>query len=114
MVQDASLPALTLYDAPRLPFRGLMVQLDRRIVDVAFLLRINKLLVYLDSFGGPTLFPFESYPIGGKKPITKPVSGPLGQTEVAITKVLHVREKLRCPYCQTTFVIRGSRIQKVG
>lgn len=63
----AALPSLTLYDAPRLPFRGLMVQLDKRIIDVAFLLRINKLLVYLDSFGGPTLFPFESYPIGRKE-----------------------------------------------
>ncbi len=67
LTKAASLPALTLFDAPRLPFRGLMVQLDRRIVDVAFLLRINKLLVYLDSFGGPTLFPFESYPIGSKR-----------------------------------------------
>ncbi len=62
----AALPALTLYDAPRLPFRGLMVQLTKRVVDVACLLRINKLLVYLDSFGGPTVFPFDSYPIGGK------------------------------------------------
>ena len=60
----AALPALTLYDAPRLPFRGLMVGLTKRVVDVAFLLRINKLLVYLDSFGGPTVFPFDSYPVG--------------------------------------------------
>lgn len=69
--QEQALPALTLYDAPRLPFRGLMVQLDKRIIDVAFLLRMNKLLVYLDSFGGPTLFPFERYPIGGKTKVTK-------------------------------------------
>lgn len=71
LTKEAALPALTLYDAPRLPFRGMMVQLDKRTVDVAFLLRMNKLLVYLDSFGGPTVFPFESYPIGGKKKITK-------------------------------------------
>jgi len=63
----ASLRAMTLYDAPRLPFRGLMMVISKRAVDVAFLLRVNKMLVPLDSFGGPTRFPFECYPIGGTR-----------------------------------------------
>lgn len=66
LTPEASLPAMTLYDAPRLPFRGMMIHPARPIVDVAFLLRLNKLVVFLDSFGVPTWFPFESYPIGGK------------------------------------------------
>ncbi len=65
LTQEASLPALTIYDAPRLPFRGLMIHPARAIIDVAFLLRMNKVVVFLDSFGRPTWFPFESYPIGG-------------------------------------------------
>ncbi|MCC7491392.1 MAG: hypothetical protein IT204_03550 [Fimbriimonadaceae bacterium] len=60
-----TLPTLTLYDAPRLPWRGVMGKLTRELIDLAYLLRLNKLLAYLDSFGGPTVFPFESYPIGG-------------------------------------------------
>ena len=71
LTDGSALPALTLYDAPRMAFRGWQVggkslESLKRTIDAGFLLRFNKLLIYLDSFGGPTLFPFDSYPVGGR------------------------------------------------
>ncbi len=64
--EGAALPALTLLDAPRMPFRSWMITPTKEGIDMAYLLRFNKLLIAIDSWGGPTIFPFESYPIGGQ------------------------------------------------
>lgn len=71
--KDAALPTLVMYDAPRMRFRGwkhnirpLSESSIKRSIDVGYLLRLNKVLIPLDSFSGPTVFPFESFPIGGK------------------------------------------------
>ncbi|MEK6793339.1 MAG: hypothetical protein AABZ39_01075 [Spirochaetota bacterium] len=69
---ERSLPAMTLYDAPRMGFRGWLihdskpVDVIKRTIDTMFLLRLNKAFISLDSFGSPTTFPFDSYPIGDK------------------------------------------------
>jgi uncharacterized Zn-finger protein len=46
------------------------------------------------------------------KPYVKPISGPLGHVDLPIRRHLHVREVIQCPYCQTRFTIRGSRIER--
>ncbi len=66
------LPALTLYDAPRMPFRGWLIgNVDpeevKKTIETAYLLRLNKLFIVLDSYSSKTKFPFDSYPIGSKK-----------------------------------------------
>ena len=68
----AELPALTLYDAPRMPFRGWLIgNVDpeevKKTIETAYLLRLNKLLISLDGYSSKTKFPFDSYPIGSKK-----------------------------------------------
>jgi hypothetical protein len=68
----AELPALTLYDAPRMPFRGWLIgNVDpeevKKTIETAYLLRMNKLFISLDSYGSLTKFPFDSYPVGSKK-----------------------------------------------
>jgi Glycosyl hydrolase family 20, catalytic domain len=68
---DAALPALTLYDAPRMPFRGWLISHSqsnvKQMIDLAYLLRFNKIFISLHSFRAPTPFPFASHPIGNKR-----------------------------------------------
>ncbi|MGH8488174.1 MAG: family 20 glycosylhydrolase [Gammaproteobacteria bacterium] len=71
--RDLALPGMVMYDAPRLPFRGWTHNIGplsekdiKRTIDVGYLLRLNKVLIPLDSYSSPTVFPFESFPIGGK------------------------------------------------
>lgn len=69
---NANLPSLVLYDAPRMAYRGWMLSGHnskeelQRAIDVAFLLRMNKVMIALGSYSTPTAFPFDSYPIGDK------------------------------------------------
>ncbi len=68
----SELPALTLYDAPRMPFRGWLIGNNdpdevKKTIETAFLLRLNKLLISLDGYSSLTKFPFDSYPVGSKK-----------------------------------------------
>ncbi|MCK6489891.1 MAG: hypothetical protein L6R48_16485 [Planctomycetes bacterium] len=64
------LPALVLLDAPACPVRGWMLHDSKPIavthssIDLAFRLRLNHLLIAVDSFNGPTGFPFACAPIG--------------------------------------------------
>ncbi len=76
-----SLPQLRLCDAPRLKYRGLqspdldlynvrrtergISAYDKSVIDMAFLLRFNKILIAVDSWGGATHYPFNSADIGG-------------------------------------------------
>ena len=70
-LDGVELEAFTLYDAPRMKNRGWLVgdydpKEVKRMIDTAFLLRFNQIFIALDSFGGPTKFPFSSFPIGSK------------------------------------------------
>lgn len=64
------LPELALLDAPASPVRGWMlhdskpIAVTRQAIDLAFRLRLNHLLIAVDSFNGPTGFPFAAAPIG--------------------------------------------------
>ena len=62
------LPDLVLLDAPAMAVRGWFLHDSKASaltqgIDVAFRLRLNHLLIGVDSFGGPTAFPYTSAPI---------------------------------------------------
>ncbi len=69
---EPMLPNLFLLDGPDMDYRGLLVSTDlhpeelRRIIDTAYLLRFNKIVLFMDNFRGVTKFPFTAAPIGGK------------------------------------------------
>lgn len=62
--------ALVVYDAPRMPFRAWHLTVTRpaarlrEVLDAAFLLRLNHVLISVDSFDGDTPFPFTVASIG--------------------------------------------------
>jgi hypothetical protein len=69
---EAALPNLVMYDAPRMKFRGWLIESGKpiegvkRTIDLAYLMRLNKVFIFMDSFGGDTAFPFTVADIGDK------------------------------------------------
>lgn len=54
----------------------------------------------------------KGYEIEPVTPFIKTVVGMNGPIHVEVSRLLHVRESITCPYCQTRFTIRGSTIQR--
>ncbi|MFA6567865.1 MAG: family 20 glycosylhydrolase [Victivallales bacterium] len=66
------LPNLFMADAPRMAYRGWMVGGSstaefKRTIDAAYLLRLNKLVIQVDSWETDTAYPFTAAEIGGNK-----------------------------------------------
>jgi hypothetical protein len=72
---EAELPAMTIYDAPRMSFRGWHISKVnddiKQIIKLAYLLRFNKIIIRLHDFNLPSPFPFKSHPIGSKRYTTE-------------------------------------------
>jgi hypothetical protein len=79
--EDTSLPVLDMLDAPGMDFRGWVVLVPsepdessitkdaafKRSMDLAYLLRFNKVFFRINRWMGKLPFPFESFPIGDNK-----------------------------------------------
>lgn len=104
---DQSLPAMVLYDAPRLGYRGWVIGVPtdprqagqekdaslKRSLDAAFLLRYNRVFFRIGRWSGKLPFPFESFPISDGKRTREEW---IALADYARARGLHVNIEFNC------------------